>query len=192
MGKGRHSGDSMGVTENAGFSAEVQRIARIYPWLDRLLSCLLAKRQWQPASAETQTIQLPSLYARRSVMPFAVADPQYGRLVQLAALCVVVGQNRSASSRLVAMCSAAWTFRRLSTLEVDQCNFSATTGVTNTCSWLWPRCPSRLSAFKYCRAHSLVCCKFFKESGFTKRQDLFSTGDDWYSFLKMKWSSGVK
>jgi len=36
----------MGATENAGFNANVQRIAGIYPWLDRLLSYLLAKRQW--------------------------------------------------------------------------------------------------------------------------------------------------
>jgi len=36
----------MGATENAGFNAKVQRIAGIYPRLDRLLSYLLARRQW--------------------------------------------------------------------------------------------------------------------------------------------------
>jgi len=36
----------MGVTENAGLNAEVQWIAGIYPWLDGLLSYLIAKRQW--------------------------------------------------------------------------------------------------------------------------------------------------
>ena len=34
----------MGVTENVGFNAKVQRIAGIYPWLDRLLSHLLVKK----------------------------------------------------------------------------------------------------------------------------------------------------
>jgi len=36
----------MGATENAGFNAKVQRIAEIYPRLDRLLSYLIARRQW--------------------------------------------------------------------------------------------------------------------------------------------------
>jgi len=36
----------MGATENAGFNAKVQRIAGIYPRLDRLLSYLIAKRRW--------------------------------------------------------------------------------------------------------------------------------------------------
>jgi len=57
----------MGVTENVGFNAKVQRIAGIYPWLDRLLSYLLVKKG-NGTSAETQSIQLPSLYAHRSVM----------------------------------------------------------------------------------------------------------------------------
>ena len=34
----------MGVTENVGFNAKVQRIAGICPWLDRLLSYLLVKK----------------------------------------------------------------------------------------------------------------------------------------------------
>jgi len=34
------------LADNAGFNANVQRIAGIYPQLDRLLSYLLARRQW--------------------------------------------------------------------------------------------------------------------------------------------------
>ena len=34
----------MGVTENVGFNAKVQRITGICPWLDRLLSYLLVKK----------------------------------------------------------------------------------------------------------------------------------------------------
>jgi len=60
----------MGATENAGFNAKVQRIAGIYPWLDMLLSWpnSLQKGNDDGTSAETQIIQLPSLYAHRSVM----------------------------------------------------------------------------------------------------------------------------
>jgi len=34
----------MGAIENAAFNAKVQRIVGIYLWLDRLLSCLIAKK----------------------------------------------------------------------------------------------------------------------------------------------------
>jgi len=71
----------MAATGSAGFNANVQRTAGIYPRLDRLLFCLLAKKD-NGTSAKTQTIKLPSLYAHRSVrpMPFAIAHPRYGRL----------------------------------------------------------------------------------------------------------------
>jgi len=36
----------MGATENAGFNVKIQRTVGIYQWLDRLLSYLLATRQW--------------------------------------------------------------------------------------------------------------------------------------------------
>ena len=59
----------MGATENAGFNAKVQRIAGIYPRLDMLLSCPNSLQKGNDGtSAETQIIQLPSLYAHRSVM----------------------------------------------------------------------------------------------------------------------------
>jgi len=46
---------------------KVQRIAGIYPWLDRLY-CPTSLQKGSGTFAKTQTIQLPSLYAHRSVM----------------------------------------------------------------------------------------------------------------------------
>jgi len=56
----------MEATENARFNAKVQRIVGIYPWLDRLLSYLLAKRQWYVCKNTNHTSYL--LYDHRSVM----------------------------------------------------------------------------------------------------------------------------
>jgi len=58
----------MGATENAGFNTKVQRIAGIYPRLHMLLSWPNSLQKGNDGtSAETQIIQLPSLYAHRSV-----------------------------------------------------------------------------------------------------------------------------
>ena len=46
---------------------KVQQIAGIYPWLDRLY-CPTSLQKGSGTFAKTQTIQLPSLYAHRSVM----------------------------------------------------------------------------------------------------------------------------
>jgi len=45
----------MGVTDNVGFNDKVQRIVGIYPWLDRLVSYLFAKRQWYICRNANQT-----------------------------------------------------------------------------------------------------------------------------------------
>jgi len=59
-------GDSMGLADNAGFDAKVQQIVGIYKgWIGY---CPTSLQKGNGTSAKTQTIQLPSLYAHRSVM----------------------------------------------------------------------------------------------------------------------------